>query len=142
VTPDFAAFLHQFEEANSAFVNGDVSLWMPLVSRSEVSSIFGGFGGRETGWSQVGPRYRWAWSQFAPSGAVVEFEYLDQHVGPDSAYTVAIERCTVRYVDRPGEHRHELRVTMVFRVEDDEWKMVHRHADPLAAPPTTPQLLG
>ncbi|MFB6725883.1 YybH family protein [Kribbella sp. NPDC056345] len=128
---DFESFLRQFEEANSAFVNGDVSRWLPLVSRREVSSIFGGFGGYETGSAQVGARYEWASAQFTPSGAKVEFEYLDKHVGPDSAYTVAIERCTVRYVDRPGEHDHELRVTMVFRAEDGDWKLVHRHADPL-----------
>jgi len=30
-----------------------------------------------------------------------------------------------------------LRVTMIFRLEEDEWKLVHRQADPL----TTPQPL-
>ena len=61
----FEAFLRRFEEANTAFVNGDPSLWMPLVSHSEQSSIFGGFGGHEVGWSQIGPRYEWASAQFA-----------------------------------------------------------------------------
>lgn len=132
----FEAFLRRFEDANTAFVNGDVSLWMPLVSHSEQTSIFGGFGGQEVGWSQIGPRYAWASAQFAPSGAKVEFEYLDKHAGSDTAYTVAIERCTVRYIDRPGEFSHVLRTTMIFRREGDNWFIVHRHGDPLS--PTAP----
>jgi ketosteroid isomerase-like protein len=27
-----------------------------------------------------------------------------------------------------------LRVTMIFRPEDGEWKVVHRHADPITTP--------
>jgi hypothetical protein len=128
---DFETFLRRFEEANTAFVNGDPSLWMPLVSHSEQTSIFGGFGGQEVGWSRIGPRYEWASSQFRPSGAKVEFEYLDQHAGTETAYSVAIERCTVEYVDRPGRHPHVLRATMIFRLEGGAWKIAHRHGDPL-----------
>jgi hypothetical protein len=136
VSEDFESFLRRFEEANTAFVNGDPSLWLPLVSHSDQTSIFGGFGGQEVGWPEIGPRYEWASSQFRPSGARVEFEYLDKHAGADVAYSVAIERCTVQYADRPGDHPHILRATMIFRHEPDGWKIVHRHGDPLA--PKTP----
>jgi hypothetical protein len=132
MTPDFESFLRRFEDANTAFVNGDPSLWMPMVSDSEQTSIFGGFGGQEVGWTEIGPRYAWASSQFRPSGAKVEFEYLDKHAGTDLAYSVAIERCTVRYVDQPGEHPHVLRATMIFRLEAGDWKIAHRHGDPLS----------
>ena len=128
---DFDAFLRDFEAANTAFTNGDVSLWMPLVSHSEQTSIFGGFGGQETGWTLIGPRYEWASAQFDASDAKVEFEYLVKQVSGDLAYTVAIERATVQYADRPGTHVHELRVTMIFRHEDGAWRIVHRHGDPL-----------
>ncbi|MDX3000200.1 nuclear transport factor 2 family protein [Kribbella solani] len=128
---DFATFLRRFEEANTAFVNGDPSLWMPLVSHSEQSSIFGGFGGQEIGWSQIGPRYEWASEQFRELGAKVEFEYLVKHVGADTAYTVAIERCTVQHRTQPEPVPHLLRATMIFRLEAGTWKITHRHADPL-----------
>ena len=131
VTEAFDSFLRRFEEANTAFVNGDPSLWLPLVSRSEQTSIFGGFGGLEVGWSQVGPRYEWASAQFRPSGAKVEFEYLDRHVGADTAYYVAIERGTVHHVAQAQPTPHVLRTTMVFRAEDGAWRIAHRHADPL-----------
>jgi hypothetical protein len=128
---DFESFLRRFEEANSAFVNGDPSLWLPLVSHSEQSSIFGGFGGQEVGWSEIGPRYEWAASQFRDTGHPVEFEYLDKYVGADVAYTVAIERCTVHHITQPAPVPHVLRATMIFRTENDHWKITHRHADPL-----------
>ncbi|MFF0271134.1 YybH family protein [Kribbella sp. NPDC004536] len=131
MTEDFEGFLSRFEAANSAFVNGDPSLWLPLVSRSEQTSIFGGFGGQEVGWSQIGPRYEWASAQFHDTGAKIEFEYLVKHVGSDTAYTVAIERGTVHHVTQPAPVLHVLRTTMVFRTEGDEWKITHRHADPL-----------
>jgi len=132
MSESFEAFLDRFEEANTAFVNGDASLWIPLVSRSEQTSIFGGFGGHETGWSRIGPRYEWASAQFRPSGAKVEFEYLVKHVGAETAYTVAIERCTVWHVTQPEPVPHVLRATMVFRVEDGGWRIAHRHGDPLS----------
>ncbi|WP_410787815.1 nuclear transport factor 2 family protein [Kribbella sp. C-35] len=128
---DFESFLRRFEEANTAFVNGDPSLWLPLVSHSEQTSIFGGFGGQEVGWSEIGPRYEWASSQFRPSGAKIEFEYLVKHVGADTAYTVAIERGTVQHVTQPAPLPHLLRTTMVFRAEHGAWMITHRHADPL-----------
>jgi hypothetical protein len=131
VIEDFESFLRRFEEANTAFINGDPSLWMPLVSHSEQTSIFGGFGGHEVGFSQIGPRYEWASSQFRDTGAKVEFEYLEKHVGADTAYTVAIERCAVHHITQPEPVPHVLRATMVFRAEDGEWKITHRHADPL-----------
>jgi hypothetical protein len=131
MTEDFATFLRRFEEANTAFVNGDPSLWLPLVSHSEQTSIFGGFGGQEVGWSQIGSRYEWASEQFRDSAALVEFEYLVQHVGVDTAYTVAIERATVHHITQPEPVQHVLRTTMVFRAEADGWKIAHRHADPL-----------
>ncbi|MER7249890.1 nuclear transport factor 2 family protein [Kribbella sp. NPDC000426] len=134
---DFETFLRRFEEANTAFVNGDPSLWMPLVSHSEQTSIFGGFGGHELGWTEIGPRYEWASSQFRPSGAKVEFEYLTKHVGTDLAYTVAIERCTVAYADRPDPLAHVLRATMIFALESNSWKIRHRHGDPLSPKPGT-----
>jgi ketosteroid isomerase-like protein len=45
----------------------------------------------------------------------------------DLAYTVGYERNKVK-VD--GEPRtYELRVTHVYRREDDHWRIVHRHGD-------------
>jgi len=52
-------------------------------------------------------------------------------VGTELAYTVAIERNCVRLGNAPEPQPLELRVTQIFRRESGEWRLVHRHADPL-----------
>jgi ketosteroid isomerase-like protein len=46
-------------------------------------------------------------------------------------YTVAIERSEARVAGQDAPASMGLRVTHLFRKEDGEWKMIHRHADPL-----------
>jgi ketosteroid isomerase-like protein len=47
----------------------------------------------------------------------------------DLAYTVGYEKCTRSWDGGPPESS-TLRVTHVYRRENGEWKIVHRHADP------------
>ena len=64
----------------------------------------------------------------------VEIEYLQVTVSGDLAYTVQLER---RRLSVPGQTLpvdSVLRATDVFRKQDGEWKLVHRHADPLVEP--------
>jgi ketosteroid isomerase-like protein len=44
---------------------------------------------------------------------------------------VAIERDEVRVGDQDKPAPRALRVTLIFRKEKGEWKLLHRHADPL-----------
>jgi ketosteroid isomerase-like protein len=126
----FDRFLERYEAANSAFLNGDPTLWQSLTSQKEPVSIFGGFGGLgESGVAEVNQRYALAATAFQPSGAVADFEYLVKDVQGRLAYTVAIERADVLYTGQTELHRQELRVTMMFRFERGEWKIIHRHAD-------------
>jgi hypothetical protein len=132
----FSSFLRKYEVAQNAFINGDASKWMPLVSHSAKTSIFGGFGGYEVGWKQIGPRYAWAAEQFRPSGAKNTYTYLVKQRSGDTAYYVALEQSHVLYVNGTEPVPQNLRATMIFRKEHGKWKIVHRHADFLA--PTGP----
>ena len=126
----FERFLHRYEAANTAFVNGDPSRWLPITAAQDPVSIFGGFGGLgDTGIAAVHQRYLLASTAFRPSGARVDFQYLVKDVRGRLAYTVAIERSNVLYAGHDAPQPQVLRVTMIFRLEKGAWKIVHRHAD-------------
>lgn len=127
---DFEQFLERYEAANSDFLNGDPAEWLAITSSRDPQSIFGGFGGLgESGTAEVHQRYLLAATAFQPSGAQVEIEYLVKDVQGRIAYTAAIERSDVVYSGQDEPHHQVLRVTMLFRHERGEWKIVHRHAD-------------
>jgi hypothetical protein len=52
-------------------------------------------------------------------------------VGSDPAYTVEIERFRARVGGSKEMSPVAVRVTTVFRCEDGDWKVAHRHADPI-----------
>lgn len=127
---DFDRFLQRYEAANTAFVNGDPSLWLSMTAEKDPASIFGGFGGLgESGVASVHQRYLLAARAFQPSGAQVDFQYLVKDVRGKLAYTVAIERSNVLYTGQTERHEQVLRSTMIFRFDRGSWRIVHRHAD-------------
>jgi ketosteroid isomerase-like protein len=91
----------------------------------------GAWGAYEKGWNEAGPRYDWAAARFVKSGAKVDIEYLASGVSGDLAYTVAIERSDALIAGQGRRAKMPLRVTHLFRREGGEWKLLHRHADPL-----------
>ena len=126
----FEQFLKRYEAANTAFVNGDPSRWLPITAEKDPASIFGGFGGLgESGVATVHQRYLLAAGAFRASGAKVDFEYLVKDVRGKLAYTVAIERANVLYAGHTERTQQVLRSTMIFRFDRGAWKIVHRHAD-------------
>jgi len=137
----FEAFLAHWEEAQSRFINGDPTLWKQNARHGDEATIFGAFGGHEKGWTEVGPRYDWASSQFRENGAEIKVEYLNSGVSGDLAFTVAIEHQeNVRLGNQDKPAPRALRVTQIFQKEEGAWKLLHRHADPLIEKkaPSTP----
>ncbi|HEX2739966.1 MAG TPA: nuclear transport factor 2 family protein [Rubrobacter sp.] len=96
----------------------DVTLANPLV------------GSPARGWEQVAKTMEHAASQVR-DGEITGFETVAQYVTPDLAYVVWVERARAKVAGREDVVPLDLRVTMIFRPEDGEWKIVHRHADPI-----------
>jgi ketosteroid isomerase-like protein len=127
----FTEFLPRFELGVERFLNGDATLWKSNVSQESDGTIMGAWGDYEKSWAELEPRYDWAAARFEQSGAQVQFQYLSSGVSGELAFTVAIERSTVRLVGQKEPAAMSLRVTHLFRKEQGEWKLLHRHADPL-----------
>ena len=67
---------------------------------------------------------------------VHEVEMVTSFVTAELAYTVHIERFTATIDGKEGSGA--LRVTTIFRLEDDGWRIAHRHADAI----TTPRMMA
>jgi ketosteroid isomerase-like protein len=86
------------------------------------------------GWEQVAQTIERAASNLR-DGEFLSAEIIERNVTPELAYAVWLERTKAKV---GGEEDIfvpiALRVTMIFRPEDGEWKIVHRHADPITTP--------
>ena len=129
-----ARFREALTAAGSAFVRGNAEPFKALFSHGKDVTIMGAFGGFEQGWDLVGPRLEWASSQFRDG--VWSCTNLSAHVTEGLACLVDIERTEAVLGGGHEKVIQELRVTHVLRQEGDDFRIVHRHADPLR--PTAP----
>jgi quercetin dioxygenase-like cupin family protein/ketosteroid isomerase-like protein len=118
-------------EAEEAFVNGDPGPRMELWSRRDPVTLFGAIGMSESGWDQLGETFSWVASRFS-NVSDYRFDVELAEVSGDMAYTLGFERFNASIAGRPVEPI-TVRVTHVYRREDGEWKIVHRHGDNPAA---------
>ncbi|EFH84504.1 YybH family protein [Ktedonobacter racemifer] len=129
-TDDFDQAVTQMREANQRLLAGDPTHYSASWSHSDDVTIFGGFGSYEKGWNQVGPRLEWVASRY--SGGHDTFELISTGMSGDLAYLIYLQNGEVR-VDGQEEYSPlALRVTEIFRHEEGIWKLLHRHADPVA----------
>jgi ketosteroid isomerase-like protein len=68
-----------------------------------------------------------------------EFERVTTFVTDELAYTVEVERFRATVDGKEGSGA--LRVTTIFRLEDDGWRVAHRHADPITTPQSIESIL-
>ena len=73
----------------------------------------------------------------APGAIVATPEHLQLHVSGHLLCTVTVEHIQIMRDGTPTQHR--ARATNLFREEDGQWRMIHRHSEPtveLDAPST------
>ena len=125
LTPTLARQL----EAEQALINGDPGPRLAMWSTQEPVTVFGA---EKTviGSDEARQVFRWLATRFSDL-TDYRFELVAAGASGDLAYTVGYEHITVSMDGGPVAPQ-TLRVTHVYRREDGEWKVVHRHAD---APP-------
>jgi len=62
-------------------------------------------------------------------GEIDDFETVTKVVTPELAFVVWVEHHRGKVGERDEIVSWPLRVTTNFRLEDDTWKIVHRHSD-------------
>ena len=132
---DFDALVTRARDALDQIVKGNPDGYKALYSREPDITLGNPFGGFRRGVEEVYDQLERAASYFR-DGEAVAFETVTQSVGADVAYTVEIERTRTKVGGQAETSDIALRVTCVYRREDDGWKLVHRHADPRVDPQT------
>ena len=121
-----ASVLPQFTKAEIALHNGDLGPRLEMWSRNDPVTLLGA-AVSGSGWSEVEPIFRWVANSFIGC-RTYDLELVTIDVRSDFAYTVAYERFEA--VKSDGSIADAtLRATHIFRREEGQWKVVHRHAD-------------
>lgn len=130
-------FLPRQTEAELAMHANDPEPRERLWSRRDPVTLFGAASGPlKSGWDDVSRIFRWVSAQFTD---VTDYRYDVEvaDVSGNMAYTVGYESYTGATSGGPV-HSVTLRVTHVYRREDGEWKIVHRHGDHVPEDQSTP----
>jgi ketosteroid isomerase-like protein len=122
-----ATMLPRLRQAETALHNGDAGPRMAMWSHGHPVTLFGAVMGG-SGWEEIEPIFRRLGTSFSDCRGY-DLAVIAAGAGDDLAYTVGFEHTTAAVLGGPPS-AYVLRVTTVFRREDGDWKVVHRHADP------------
>jgi ketosteroid isomerase-like protein len=121
-----SAVLPRQRSAENALVNGDAGPRRAFWSDHEPVTILGA--ARDAlNRQEVDVAFDWLQKLFG--GGEVDLEVIAAGASGDLGYIVGYERTAASIAGEPHPD-FELRVTLIFRREDGEWRAVHRHADP------------
>jgi ketosteroid isomerase-like protein len=127
---DVDQLIEQYDLAVNEFLKGNPEPVLELWSRRDDVTLANPYGGVAHGWDEVVAASKQAAST-SRDGELVSVEIVEKHVTADLAYVVVIDQAEAKIGGREDITPFALRTTMIFRPEEGEWKVVHRHADPI-----------
>ncbi|SDI32733.1 SnoaL-like domain-containing protein [Actinokineospora alba] len=129
--PEFLKWVNtRLRAAEIAVHDGDADPRREIWSRREPVSILGA-AWVAVGRAEVDATFDWLAERFSGAQSY-EFELLAADVVGDLAYTVGYEH--IECLTNGELSKYTLRATQIYRREDGEWKVVHRHGDALDTP--------
>lgn len=124
---DLRQFVDRVQKVSQQYLMGDPAPFQACWSHADDVTICGAWGAYERGWEQVGPRLQWGAMRYR--GGHSSFELLALAESGDLAYSVWIEKGEARVVGHDELSPTVLRVTQIYRREEEGWKIIHRHGD-------------
>ncbi len=126
---ELAELIRRTAEAASALIRGDIRTYLTLIKHAEDYTLMDPFGGEPTRGFDASSERLEAMESFFQAGEA-ELELVESYTSGDLVVLVVIEREHGQVGGLPDQD-WSLRVTWVFRREGSDWRVVHRHADPL-----------
>ena len=126
---DVAQVVRDAEQAAAALIRGDMERYLELVHHTHGYTLMPPTGGAPVRYDERAESVR-AGASFFKSGEAT-LEHVETHAWGDTVVLVMIERQHGEVGEFPDQD-WSLRVTQVYRRDGSGWRLVHRHADPLA----------
>ena len=117
-------------QANAALMRGDAQTYLALVKHTDDFTLMSPFGGTPTRAADLTAERRQALGRFFRNGTFRQ-DLVQAYASPDMVVLAVVERAHVEVGGLPAQD-WALRVTLVYRRDGADWRLVHRHADPLA----------
>ena len=129
---DIAALIARWAEAAQLYMDGDLRAYAAIARHAEDYTLLPPNGGdARSGFDGSDDAVEWTARTF--QGGQSELEVFETYRSGDLAVLVAVERQAGAVGDLPSQD-WSLRITLVFRRDGTDWRLVHRHADPLVRP--------
>jgi ketosteroid isomerase-like protein len=126
--------VEQYYRAQGEFLRGNPEPVKDLFSQRDDVTLANPYGPPVRGWDEVAKAVDYA-ASLRSDGEFVEWQIVAKYVTAELAYVVQIEQAEAKIGAREDITPLAVRSTMIFRPEDDgNWKIVHRHADPITTP--------
>jgi ketosteroid isomerase-like protein len=136
---DIEALIARWSKAAQTYLDGDLRTYADLARHADDYILLPPFGGDpRRGFDASDEAVEWTARTFR--GGEANLEVFATYASGELAILVAVERQHGTVGELPDQD-WSLRITLVFRREEQEWRLVHRHADPLARP-VKPELLA
>jgi ketosteroid isomerase-like protein len=129
-TQDLESAIDASHKALDAILRGDPSIYKALFSDSEDVTLGNPFGPYARGRKRVEETLAGAASNYR-DGEASEIELIAKYAADNLACVVEVERGRTKVGGGQGIVAVAVSVTSVYRLESDNWKLVHRHADPI-----------
>src|SRR6185295_4308565 len=115
----------RLRDAEEALHNGDAAPRLAIWSRNDPVTVLGAWKSAH-GQDELRNLFRDLEASFSDCTSY-SYDIVAADVVVDMAYTVGYEHTQASVNGEP--RRYTLRATQIYRREDGEWKVAHRHAD-------------
>lgn len=129
-TTSFEAAIEASRRALDEIARGNLDPFIDLYSDRDDATLGNPYGPPARGRNEIEQAGRRAAANYR-DGRAVEFENFARYVSGDLGFTFEIERFETKVAGSDELTLVSLRVTSIFRLEGDTWKLPHRHADPI-----------